>query len=212
MYRRLGISLILIVATLFGLLGLFSPGKVPPLFYLEESSQPEGFYLALPLKVHRADYVLSCYPPTAAAQVLRLMGPAGQGHCDGGQIAFVKHLVALPGDSVVIDTLGVRINGRLLPNSRPRRRTPSGKSVAYYPMARRLEENECLLLSLYNPNSLDSRYLGPVDCRGLWLVVPLARKARAWGDTIEKILSHDDAGSTRNLSTNLARDHHATDR
>src|SRR5207237_5863112 len=75
---------------------------------------PRGFYI-------------TCESPSANLVELCLQGPAASislsrqyrtaGACPDGGAPLLKPAVAFPGDLVEVSTNGIRVNGRLLPNS-----------------------------------------------------------------------------------------------
>ena len=133
-------------------------------------SEPLGFYRLLPLQDHetpaRGTKVELCPPVwvTPGAFPFYLSGD-----CPGGGMPMLKTVVAIPGDHVVVNLRGVRINGRELPNSGQLLR--SGK----YPWLQLPHQQGSLTLGprqywVYGSGatpalaaqSFDSRYWGPI--------------------------------------------------
>ena len=73
--------------------------------------------------------------------------------------------MALPGDTVHVDSTGTRVNGRRRVRA-PVVRLDSKKRAACrrFSATRVLGDGECFVLSTYVRHSYDSRYFGPVDC------------------------------------------------
>lgn len=82
------------------------------------------------------------------------------GFCPGGTMPFVKKLVGLPGDTITVDTTGVRVNGQPIKNSRLKFK--NFELLIHPGYHQTLKPGEYWVMSDYNPNSLDSRYFGPV--------------------------------------------------
>ena len=126
-------------------------------------SLPRGLYLASefdPSSAARGSLVEACPSPTAAEAVTDYLP---NGPCPGGVIPLGKEVAALPGERVVVDSAGVWVVGRRLPNSAPLFRDRAGR-----PLAPRLGEHvlgpgEYWLHSGRVPTSIDSRYVGPVS-------------------------------------------------
>ena len=126
-------------------------------------SLPRGLYLASdfdPATARRGQLVEACPGPEAAETVADYLP---NGDCPGGVIPLGKEIAALPGDRVVVDSLGVAVDGARLPNSAPLFRDRAGR-----PLSPRLGEHvlgtgEYWLHSGRVPTSIDSRYVGPVS-------------------------------------------------
>ena len=86
--------------------------------------------------------------------------PADHGPCPDGAWPLLKPVAAIPGDVVLIDSAGVTINGKLLPNSQ-RQTRPGLAAIA--PGTYRVGEGELWVVSSLHPNSFDSRYFGPIS-------------------------------------------------
>ncbi|MDT7858065.1 S26 family signal peptidase [Rubrivirga sp. S365] len=122
-----------------------------------------GLYLASdfdPATARRGQLVEACPGPEAAEAVADYLP---NGDCPGGVIPLGKEIAALPGDRVVVDSLGVAVEGVRLPNSAPLFRDRSGR-----PLSPRLGEHalgvgEYWLHSGRVRTSIDSRYVGPVS-------------------------------------------------
>ena len=82
------------------------------------------------------------------------------GYCPSGTVPFIKKAVAFGGDSFRIAPSGVVVNGELIDNSKP-------MSASYISTKREgiVEEGGVLLVSTTHPNSIDSRYFGPLNLR-----------------------------------------------
>ena len=127
------------------------------------ASLPRGLYLASefdPDEARRGTLVAAC-PSEAAAEALADYLPNGP--CPGGVIELGKAIAGLPGDRVVLDSMGVNVSGERLPNSAPLFHDRRGR-----PLSPRLGEHvlgadEYWLYSGRVSTSIDSRYIGPVS-------------------------------------------------
>lgn len=128
-------------------------------------SVPVGVYQLHPLKgsLKRGDIAWFCPPDTALFRKVRdEWGDIPHGDCPGGYMHLFKPVAALPGDTVEVTRLGVRVNGRLLANSQPMSQTAKGQALN--PMLGRyqVQPGAVWLVSSYHPHSFDSRYFGAV--------------------------------------------------
>ncbi len=156
------------------------PGAVSlPLFYNTTASLPRGLYIARKAgTLQVGDLVRVCIPPEAASEALArayLM----PGSCPSGAAAVGKLVAALEGDTVRVDTLGVRVRGQLLPKSAPQALDSHGRAVQQATGQVVLGPGECFVVSTLDALSYDSRYFGPVTCKPPHVVLrPLGKRAR----------------------------------
>ncbi len=168
------------LVSLLLVLGIVPPGLTAlPLFYNTSPSLPRGLYVAK--KVHhikRGDLVRACVPATFAATALD-RGYLHPGSCPGGAAHVGKFVAGVAGDVAIVDSVGVHVNGRPLPETAPSRHDGRGRSVQHYAGERVLAHGECFLVSAMDPMSYDSRYFGPAGCSvPLVLLTPVGRRAR----------------------------------
>ena len=138
------------------------------------SSLPRGLYVASafePADARRGQIVAAC-PSADSAE--RLAPYLASGPCPGGVVELGKPLAGLPGDTVVVDSVGVRVGGDVLANSAPLFHDRTGRPLRPRLGRHVLGEGEYWLHSGRVPTSVDSRYAGPVtDVRGtlrpLWV-------------------------------------------
>ena len=132
------------------------------------SSLPRGLYVASafdPASAEPGQIVAACPSADAAAALAPYLA---NGPCPGGVVELGKPLAGLPGDTVVVDSVGVRVGGTLLPNSAPLFRDRAGNPLRPRLGRHVLGEGEYWLHSGRVPTSVDSRYAGPVsDVRGV---------------------------------------------
>ena len=126
------------------------------------ASLPRGLYLASdfdPTEARRWMLVAAC-PSDAAAEALADYLPNGP--CPGGVIELGKAVAGLPGDRIVLDSMGVSVGGHRLPNSAPLFHDRRGRPLSPKMGEHVLGAGEYWLYSGRVPTSIDSRYLGPV--------------------------------------------------
>jgi conjugative transfer signal peptidase TraF len=114
--------------------------------------------------VARGDLVEFC-PPVSFATQARERGYVESGPCPGGTIPFLKMVAAVENDVVAIDAHGVRVNGRLLPNSKAKPHDRAGHRLAAQPFGVRVIPRGFVWLYATNVWSADSRYYGPVPAK-----------------------------------------------
>ena len=131
-------------------------------------SWPRGLYYSKkiekskPLEPYRDHFILVCPDPDnpviRRAKNWNILEPGFK--CSGNFAPFLKKLVGLPGDMITIDRDGVSINGQSVKNSRIKYK--NFELVIHPGYQRTLKPGEYWVMSSYSPNSLDSRYFGPV--------------------------------------------------
>lgn len=137
-------------------------------------SLPRGLYLASafdPSEVRRGALVAACPSPEAARALADYLP---DGPCPGGTIELGKRVVGLPGDRVVLDSVGVSVGGRLVPDSAPLFRDRRGRPLSPVLGEVVLGPGAYWLHSGRVATSIDSRYVGPVtdvraSLRPLWV-------------------------------------------
>ena len=131
----------------------------------ESPSLPVGVWRLSRLRdeVRRDDVVSFCPPDTWVFREARLRGYLGSGLCEGGYEPLLKPIAAIEGDRVTRTEQGIRINGRLIVNSRRLDHDGSGRPLTGAGANDVIvAKGEIWLISSYNPLSFDSRYFGPV--------------------------------------------------
>lgn len=143
-------------------------------------SLPFGLYQAT-TEGPAAALIAFCAPPLSERETFHSRGYTPAGDCPDGGLPLLKPVVARQGDTVKVKVDGLEVNGRLLPNSQPRRTDGQGRVLASYPAGTYTVPSGTLwVVSTYNPDSLDSRYFGPLPVsrvrehvRPLWTAEPL---------------------------------------
>lgn len=127
-------------------------------------SMPVGIYTTARDAPTRGSIVLACLPwDVAMFAKLRGYLPEG-GSCPSGVLPVGKPVLALPGDTVVVTTTGLLVNGVPVPNSEPLSRDTKGRPLPRpQPGQYVVGVDELWLVSAYSPFSFDSRYFGPVN-------------------------------------------------
>jgi conjugative transfer signal peptidase TraF len=161
-------ALVLVVATVLVSAAVFR------LTYNSSASLPLGVYqirIAATATPRAGDIVGLCLDGAVADLALRrgYVHPEGLepwiygSRCPGGIAPIGKPVAAVAGDTVLIDSTGVRINGRLLRYSRTRTRDRAGRRVPHSAWGRLvLRPGEVWVQSEYTDASFDSRVFGPV--------------------------------------------------
>jgi conjugative transfer signal peptidase TraF len=133
------------------------PAPAPPtlLLWNASASVPRGLYLlrsAMPLQ---RDELVAVAPPAPLAKFLAMRGylPAG--------VPLLKHIAALPGQTVCRAAHVITVNGRAVTFARDHDHL--GRSLPVWTGCRTLRAGEVFLLNANVPDSFDGRYFGPVS-------------------------------------------------
>jgi conjugative transfer signal peptidase TraF len=88
------------------------------------------------------------------------------GFCTDGAVPLLKPVVAKHGDTVEMSTLGIIVNGQLLPQTAPVAKDRLGRHLEAWPNGRySVAAGTVWVASSYNRGSYDSRYMGPIPTR-----------------------------------------------
>lgn len=125
------------------------------------ASEPRGLYLTEPKLWARDSLVVFRLPERLSAVALErgyaFPGPTADTAMDG-----LKRVAALPGDTVVLASNGLTINGSFWPASKPLGQDSRGRPIHHYPFGTyHVPHGQVWLLS-DNPRGWDSRYFGPL--------------------------------------------------
>ncbi|HLH01352.1 MAG TPA: conjugative transfer signal peptidase TraF [Bryobacteraceae bacterium] len=102
-------------------------------------------------------------PAEPFASLALSRGYRDPGACSDGGAPLLKPVVARAGDLVEMSTVGIAVNGHLLPNTAPLRRDTKGRALTSWPVGRyTVKPGFVWVASSYSPRSFDSRYFGPV--------------------------------------------------
>jgi conjugative transfer signal peptidase TraF len=131
----------------------------------ESPSLPIGIWRVSSVErdLRKDDIVGFCPPDTPAFREARERGYVGKGLCEGGYEPLLKPIAAIAGDRLSQTEEGIKINGRVIANSKNLARDGSGRTLPS-PGTNDLivTEGEIWVVSSYNSLSFDSRYFGPV--------------------------------------------------
>jgi conjugative transfer signal peptidase TraF len=127
-------------------------------------SIPVGIYRLTDAPVRKGEYVIFCPPQTAVFDEARRRGYIDAGFCPGNYGYMMKRVLATGNDRVVSTEEGLRVNGSLLPLSKPLETDKAGRRMPRYSFIHyKLGKSELLLMSDVSETSYDGRYFGPVD-------------------------------------------------
>lgn len=129
-------------------------------------SMPRGLYQWTSLDdVKRDKLVLVCMPPGELATLAKsrdYFRGAVSDRCASGLPPLLKRVVAIPGDSVLIDRHGITVNGAHVAHSEPLQADSAGRSMpAPRAAAKLLGAGEFVVMAPHE-KSLDSRYFGAI--------------------------------------------------
>ena len=126
-------------------------------------SLPLGIYKLRSGQPQRGDIVLICPPRGSARETAMQRGYLMPDLGCGGAQSLLKPIAAIGGDRVKLDSGGLSVNGRLLPNSAPLLRDGAGRTMpsALTPL-HTVPYGYIWLISTYSARSYDSRYFGRV--------------------------------------------------
>lgn len=144
------------------------------------SSIPLGVYHTIPAPPRRGSIVVVCLPATLGL-FARQREYLGRGRCPGGVERLGKRVAAVAGDTVEVGAEGVRINGFLIPDSRPLANDTRGRPLPHAPRRVVVGAGALFLLSTGNRRSFDGRYFGAVTVSDLIVVAPLVANGNRVG-------------------------------
>lgn len=123
------------------------------------ASGPKGLWQRAPdAPIERGRWVLFCLDPKH--EFVRAF--VSRGVCPNGLEYFLKPVVALPGDAVVIDRSGVTVNGSPIAGSAPLPADAAGNPLPRFAMNGPVDPGTAVVISTHSPQSIDSRYFGPI--------------------------------------------------
>ncbi len=129
-------------------------------------SYPRGLYLPLGRAPRVGDLVAFC-PGSAVASFGLARGYLSLGGCPSGSVPLLKRMAAAGGNLVTIGPAGVRVDGKVLKNSRPLARDGVGRPLPQLRLSQTLSSTQVLLMSDYEAASFDGRYFGLLDRAGI---------------------------------------------
>jgi conjugative transfer signal peptidase TraF len=164
----------LLVSVMATLCGVSLPGLLGVRINMT-ASLPKGIYLIT--NDEDAPLVEFC-PQGVFSALSAVRGYRPRGLCPDGAAPILKPVIAHSGDTVGLNTDGIRVNGRLLPNTAPRLVDTAGRPLpAWPPGVYSVAPATVWVASNYHPDSFDSRYFGPIPLdiirhrlRPLWVL------------------------------------------
>ena len=149
-FRWLMVTSVAVMVT--GITALFHPA--PRLIWNASASVPIGLYAVHPTGVLRTGELLVVTPPEKLATFLdaRRYLPNG--------LALLKHVAALPGQTVCRTSDTISIDGRTVGAALDRDHL--GRSLPVWQGCRIIAEGEVFLMNRQSVSSLDGRYFGPL--------------------------------------------------
>jgi conjugative transfer signal peptidase TraF len=127
------------------------------------SSLERGFYIVS--RKPSANLVEFCPEAGAASISLQRGYRTHGGTCPDGGSPLMKPIAAVPGDRVEVTSNGIRVNGKLIPNSRAHLKDHRGRPLNPWPNGEYIvPAGNIWVISDFNGWSFDSRYFGPIPC------------------------------------------------
>jgi conjugative transfer signal peptidase TraF len=158
--------------------------------YNRTPSLPRGFYSSAVVEQSElapGQIVLIC-PPEETALFALERGYIRKGACPSGVSPLGKVVVAMEGDTVVVDERGVSVNGFEVPFSQPLFEDSIGRPI--WPVLGTIvvPEDQVYVLSNYHGRSFDSRYIGPLPAADVSRTLePLLTWGTDWEDDLRTI-------------------------
>ena len=88
--------------------------------------------------------------------------------CPDGLSPLIKPVLAWPGDTVRISSIGFEVNGRFIKNTAAINHDSSGHIIRPYPAGTyTVQKDQLWVVSNFSPRSFDSRYFGPIPLRSV---------------------------------------------
>jgi conjugative transfer signal peptidase TraF len=127
------------------------------------SSLPRGFYVVG--QSPAADLVEFCPEGDAARISLERGYRTPGGSCPDGGSPLLKPIAAVSSDHVEVTSDGIKVNGKLIPNSAAHPTDHCGRALKRWPDGQYIVPAGSLwVVSDFNAWSFDSRYFGPIRC------------------------------------------------
>ena len=125
------------------------------------SSLERGFYVVS--ERPSANLVEFCPEGEAGAISLERAYRMAGGTCPDGGSPLMKPIAAVAGDRVEVTTYGIRVNGKLIPNSAAHFKDHRGRPLKPWPTGQyTVPTGKLWVISDFNSWSFDSRYFGPI--------------------------------------------------
>ena len=131
---------------------LFRPA--PKLVWNASASVPVGLYAILPIDVIHSGELVLVLPPEAVARYLDQRGYLPRG------VPILKHVLALPGQSVCRIERTITVDGTAVGDALDRDR--QGRDLPAWQGCRIVAHGEMFLMNWRSDASFDGRYFGPL--------------------------------------------------
>lgn len=125
-------------------------------------SVPRGLYLYTDEPTTVGRLATFCPPEHVAGYALE-RGYLHRGGCPSGVEPLGKYVLAGPGDTVIVQAEGLRVNGREVPGSAVLYRDRIGRELPHFAFGEHVVgPDSFFMFSGRHPRSFDSRYFGPI--------------------------------------------------
>ncbi len=131
----------------------------PLLIWNESASVPIGLYAVRPVGTPRVDELVVAQPPEPLATFL------ADGRYLPTGVPLIKHIAALPGQTVCRNGFAISVDGRVVAEAR--KRDHAGHELPFWSGCRSIARAEVFLLNASEPASLDGRYFGPLPASSI---------------------------------------------
>ena len=139
----------------------------PKLVWNASTSVPVGLYAIHPIDVIHSGELVLVLPPDAVARYLDQRGYLPRG------VPILKHVLALPGQSVCRIERTITVDGVAVGDALDRDR--QGRGLPAWQGCRTIAHDEVFLMNSRSAFSLDSRYFGPLPASTI-----IGRAAPLW--------------------------------
>jgi conjugative transfer signal peptidase TraF len=147
-------ALLIMVAAVAAIASTTGPKATPRLVWNASESVPTGLYRAQPIRQLTLTTLVLAYPPEPLATYL-----AGGGYLPRG-VPLIKHILALPGQTVCRTGLIIAVDG--IEMGAARERDHRERALPVWQGCRAIASDEVFLMNCEEPASLDGRYFGPI--------------------------------------------------
>ena len=131
------------------------------------NSIPRGLYRERQEDLRRGVYVAARLPLEWVA-LAKERGWLSEGGNPGHLPPILKQVAAVPGDTVEITDSYVAVNGSLIPNTETKKVDSKGRALPTFERGTfTVKPGQVFLIATNAENSLDSRYMGPVQIANL---------------------------------------------
>lgn len=155
-YLRIALAAATGFSTGFAVIALLQPQ--PRLIWNASASAPIGLYAIGSGGKPAVGDLVAVIPPPAVARFLAQRGYLPEG------LPLIKRVAAAPGQTICRFDIYLSVDGRVVAKARKRDR--AGRQLPVWYGCHRLGARELLLVNAA-PDSLDSRYFGPIAADGL---------------------------------------------